>query len=131
MNTEQQTIDVRDQLEIVDAVADFRPAAQKAGLEFPLLTGREGIVQALISSVGASDTTHVVTNPRTEISGNTAKLYAIVEAQHLPPKNHSRHFLMKNPYEVDLVREGDHWLISNLIINNTWFTGDPNVLIGS
>lgn len=155
MNIEQQIINVRDRLEIVDAlyrfgagidscqaellasaftaeaVADFRPAAQKAGLEFPLLTGRESIVKTLISSVGALDTTHVVTNPRTKISGDTAKLYAIVEAQHLPPQDHSRHFLMKNPYEVDLVREGDRWLIGNLVIKNTWFTGEPKVLMGS
>lgn len=113
-----------------DAVADFRPAAQKASIDFPLLTGRETIVQALTTSVGLLDTTHAVTNPRIHIDGDTAKLYAIVEAQHLPPQDHSRHFLMKNQYDVDLVRNGDHWVIKHMNIDNVWYTGDPKVILG-
>jgi len=57
-------------------------------------------------------------------------LYAIVEAQHLPPNDHSRHCLMKNQYDVNLVRNGDHWVIENMLIDNVWFTGDPTVVQG-
>lgn len=154
MNTEQMILEVRDRLEIsdalyrfgagidfnradflesafsVDAVADFAPAARKVGLDFPLLSGREMIIQVLTTTVGLLDTTHSVANPRIQITGDTAKLYAIVEAQHLPPQDHTRHFLMKNQYEVSLVRSGEQWVISNMVIDNVWFTGEPNVLVG-
>jgi len=60
-----------------------------------------------------------VTNPpQYQDRGDTAKLYAIVEAQHLPPNDHSRHCLMKNQYDVNLVRNGDHWVIENMLIDN-------------
>jgi hypothetical protein len=113
-----------------DAVVDFGPAARKAGLDFPLLTGRQMIVQVLTSTVGLLDTTHSVTNPRIQITDDTAKLYAIVEAQHLPPHNHSRHFLMKNQYDVNLICSGESWVINQMAVDNVWFTGEPNILIG-
>ncbi|MGL4612110.1 MAG: nuclear transport factor 2 family protein [Trueperaceae bacterium] len=113
-----------------DAIADFTPAAKKVGIEFPLLQGKETIVGGIAGSVALLDTTHVVSNPRISVSGNKAKLYAIVEAQHLPPANHSRHFLMKNQYEVDLVKHNDLWLITHMLIYNTWTTGDSKVIVG-
>lgn len=155
MNIEQKLLEVHDKLEIADvmyryaagidfnsaelltsafagnAVADFTPAAAKAGIEFPVLQGCEMIVQGLKNSVCLLDTTHVVTNPRIQISGDAAKLFAIVEAQHLPPANHNLHFLMKNQYEVDLVRNEDRWLITNMTINCVWYTGEPRVLTGT
>lgn len=154
MNPEQISLESHDRLEIADAlyrlgagidfnsaellesafttdaIVDFSPAAKKAGVDFPFLEKREAIVQALKNSVCLLDTTHVITNPLIKISGDTAKLRAIVEAQHLPPVDHSRHFLMKNRYDVDLVRDGDHWLIKNAVIECVWFTGDPQVLLG-
>lgn len=113
-----------------DAVADFTPAAKKVGIEFPLLEGRETIVGGISESIAQLDTTHVVTNPRIELRGNTAKLHAIVEAQHLPPAGHNRHFLMKNQYDVDLVKQDASWVVSKMMIYNTWTTGDPKVILG-
>lgn len=154
MNTEQMILEIQDRLEIADAlyrfgagvdfnseellvlalapdvVVDFTASNQLWGLEFPVLQGRDTVIQALKSSVGILDTTHTVTNPRTQIEGDTAKLYAIVEAQHLPPNDHSRHCLMKNQYDVTLVRDGEHWVIQHLIVKGVWFTGDPKILIG-
>lgn len=154
MQDTKVTNEVRDRLEIADAlyrfaagidfndadllisafaenaVADFTPSAVKLGIEFPVLEGRESIVRGITNSVAQLDTTHVVTNPRIKISGDTAKLYAIVEAQHLPPNDHSRHCLMKNQYDVNLVRNGDRWVIENMLIDNVWFTGDPAVVQG-
>ncbi|MGH7006525.1 MAG: nuclear transport factor 2 family protein, partial [Alphaproteobacteria bacterium] len=67
-----------------NAVSDFRPAAAKAGFEYPVIEGREVIVAALTSSLATLDTTHSVTNPRVVIDGDKARLDALVEAQHVP-----------------------------------------------
>ncbi len=154
MSVEQIALETRDQLEIVDAlyrfvagidfnsealfvsalapdaIVDMTPGNKLWGLELPVFQGRDVVIQALKNSVCLLDTTHAVTNPRTEINDDTAKLYTIVEAQHLPPNDHSRHCLMKNHYEVSLVRNGDHWAIKHLQVDGVWFTGEPSVLMG-
>jgi hypothetical protein len=114
----------------LDAVSDFRLAAAKAGFDYPVLTGRETIVNALLTSLGQLDTTHSVSNPRVTIDGDTAKLDALVEAQHVPSEDHSRHYLMKNRYDVDLVRLEGIWVIQGMTINNVWRTGDLTVMSG-
>lgn len=113
-----------------DAISDFRPAAAKAGFDYPVLTGRDAIVSALSDSLRAFDTTHSVSNPRVSIDGDTAHLDALVEAQHVPRADSSRHYLMKNRYDVDLVRRGDAWVIQRVTIDNVWRAGDPSVLAG-
>ena len=114
----------------LDSVSDFRLAAAKAGFEYPVLTGRETIVNALLTSLGQLDTTHSVSNPRVTIDGDTAKLEAMVEAQHVPRKDHSRHYLMKNRYDVDLVRLDGIWVIQRTTVDNVWCTGDSTVMSG-
>lgn len=111
-----------------DAVSDFRPAAAKAGFEYPVLQGREIIVQALSGSLSQVDTTHSVSNPRVTLDGDKARLDALVEAQHLPRHDPSRHYMMKNRYDVALVRQGEVWLIKHVTIDNIWRSGDPAVL---
>ena len=113
-----------------DAISDFRPAAAKAGFEYPVLTGRDAIVSALSDSLRAFDTTHSVSNPRVSVDGDTAHLDALVEAQHVLSADASRHYLMKNRYEVDLVRRGEVWVIQRVTIDNVWRAGDPTVLAG-
>jgi septum formation inhibitor-activating ATPase MinD len=113
-----------------DAISDFRPAGKKAGFEYPVLEGREIIVEALRGSLNQIDTTHSVSNPRVSITGDKAVIDALVEAQHLPSNDHSRHYLMKNRYDVKLIRQGDVWVIQHVIIDNVWRTGDPTVLTG-
>lgn len=113
-----------------DAVSDFRPAAAKAGFEYPVLEGRDNIVAALSSGLSLLDTSHSVSNPRVTIAGDNAHLEALVEAQHVPRNDPSRHYLMKNRYDVDLVREGDVWLIQRTTVDNVWRSGDPTVLAG-
>jgi hypothetical protein len=112
----------------VDAISDFGPAGKKAGFEYPVLEGRENIVAALTGSLGQIDTTHSVSNPRVSINGNKAVMDALVEAQHVPSNDHSRHYLMKNRYDVELIKEGDIWVIQRVSIDNVWRTGDPTVL---
>ncbi|NCD72088.1 nuclear transport factor 2 family protein [Mucilaginibacter agri] len=111
-----------------DAISDFRPAGKKAGFEYPVLEGRENIVAALSGSLAKIDTTHSVSNPRVTISGDKAKMDALVEAQHLPSNDHSRFYLMKNRYDVELIRGNNDWVIQKVTIDNVWLTGDPSVL---
>jgi hypothetical protein len=111
-----------------DAVSDFRPAAAKAGFEYPVLQGRENIVAALSGSLKSLETTHSVSNPRVIVDGDLARLDALVEAQHVPAADPSRHYLMKNRYDVELVRQDDAWVIQRVTIDNVWRSGDPAVL---
>ncbi|MEJ5070886.1 nuclear transport factor 2 family protein [Enterobacter ludwigii] len=113
-----------------DAVSDFRPAGAKAGFEYPVLEGKETIADALLNSLKPIVTTHSVTNPRVTIDGDKAYLEAIVEAQHLPESDPSRHYLMKNRYDVELLKQQDGWFICRITVDNVWRTGDPTVLAG-
>ncbi|MHA6768945.1 nuclear transport factor 2 family protein [Sphingobium ummariense] len=114
-----------------DAISDFRPAAAKAGFEYPVLQGRETLVSALSASLAGIDTTHTVSNPRVWLEGDTARMEALVEAQHVPQNDHSRHYMMKNRYDVALSRNGDAWVIQRVVVDNVWRNGDPDVLAGA
>ncbi|MET9360752.1 nuclear transport factor 2 family protein [Streptomyces sp. NPDC006632] len=114
-----------------DAELDFRPAAAKWGAEPPLMSGRGTIVTTILGMfAGRVDTTHQVTNPRITVDGDTARLTALVEAQHLLIADRARYALLKNPYDVDLVRDGDRWVVRRLVIDNTWFVGEPTAIFG-
>lgn len=113
-----------------NAVSDFRSAAAKAGFDYPVIEGRATIVTALMTSLAKLDTTHSVTNPRVTIDGDTARLDALVEAQHVSQDGHARHYLMKNRYDVELARKGDSWVITRNTVDNVWRSGDIAVLSG-
>lgn len=114
-----------------DAELDFRPAAARWGSAVPLMTGRDEIVDTILGMfAGRVDTTHVVTNPRVHVDGDTARLTALVEAQHLLTAGHDTHALLKNRYDVALVRSGTRWLVLRMRIENVWFTGDPSAIFG-
>jgi SnoaL-like domain len=108
------------------AVLDFRPAARRWGADVPVMTGRDAIVDTILAMfAGRVDTTHVVTNPRVHIDGDHAALTALAEAQHLLKADHGVHALLKNRYDVDLVRDRERWVIRRMTIENVWYTGDP------
>lgn len=112
-----------------DAELDFRPAAIKIGIDSRLMKGRDFIVDTILGLfAGRVDTTHVVTNPRVRVDGDTARLTAIVEAQHLLKADHDRHALLKNRYAADLARDGERWVIQRVYIDNVWYTGDPGAI---
>jgi hypothetical protein len=113
-----------------NAVSDFRPAAAKAGFEYPVIEGRDVIVSALSTSLSSLDTTHSVTNARVTIDGDTARMDALVEAQHVPRNDPTRHYLMKNRYDVELARYGEVWVITRNTVDNVWRSGDIAVLSG-
>lgn len=112
-----------------DAVSDFRPAAAKAGFEYPVLEGRDVIIAALFGALGHVDTTHSVSNPRVTLEGDTASLDALVEAQHVLKTDAARYYLMKNRYDVKLVRLDGAWAIVRVTVDNIWRSGDPAVLM--
>lgn len=115
-----------------DAEVDFAPASARWGGTAPLLAGRDTIVTTILGLfAGRVDTTHQVTNPRIAIDGDTARLTALVEAQHLLTADHGTFALLKNPYAVDLVRDGDRWVIRRMRIDNAWYTGDPTAIFGA
>lgn len=114
-----------------DAELDFRPAAAKWGARPPLMSGRDAIVTTVLGMfTGRVETTHQVTNARIAVDGDTARLTALVEAQHLLAADHGVFALLKNPYDVVLVRDGERWVIRRLRIDNAWFTGDPTRIFG-
>ncbi len=113
-----------------DAVLDFRDAAEKCGLPIPLMSGRDVIVATILNPQTRIDTSHVVSNARVTVDGDRGHLSAIVEAQHLPSGDHSRHALLKNIYDVQLVRDGARWVMQHVYIDCLWYTGDPMVILG-
>lgn len=114
-----------------DAELDFRPAAAKWDASPPLMSGRDTIVTTILSGfAGRVDTTHQVTNPRIVVDGDTARLTAMVEAQHLLTADPATYALLKNLYDVDLVRDGERWVMSRVRIDNVWFVGDPVAILG-
>ncbi|MBF6181584.1 nuclear transport factor 2 family protein [Nocardia otitidiscaviarum] len=116
----------------VDAELDFQPAAAAWGGVVPLMTGRDAIVTTILDGfVGRVDTTHQVTNPRIVVDGDTARLTALVEAQHLLTVEHDTFALLKNLYDVELVRDGGRWLLRRIRIDNVWYQGDPRAIFGA
>ncbi len=113
-----------------DAVIDFSPCGRKMGLDFPMLTGAETIVDFLGASAKNQITSHVITNGRVQLTGNEAKLRALVDATHISRRDDSQRCQMRNWYEAELAQVEDRWRIRRLTIDNVWFTGDPQVLLG-
>lgn len=112
-----------------DAVLDFTQPATRLGVSLAPFNGRAQIVEAIVASTRALDTTHTVTNPRiTAYDGTSATLFSLVEAQHLPSDDHARHLLLKNIYLVEVVRHDDGWVIRRMTIQNVWMHGDAAVL---
>ncbi|MBA3678351.1 MAG: nuclear transport factor 2 family protein [Sphingosinicella sp.] len=115
----------------VEASLDFTQPASRLGAEIPVFEGRDFIVEQIFSTIAPLDTTHSVTNVRvTEWDGEKARIFALVEAQHLPKADHSRHLLLKNFYHCDLTHRDGLWLIDTMLIHNVWWTGDSAVLLG-
>ncbi len=115
-----------------DIIFDFTPAANKAEVEFPVLSSRGVVVKSLIATLGPLDTSHSVSNIQTTVDGDSATLKAHILAQHFlpgqgPRPDCTKHALVMNRCNADLVRDGDTWRISRLTIDNVWFEGDPAV----
>lgn len=114
-----------------DATLDFTGPARRLGAAMPVLEGGDAIAELIFASIAGLDTSHSVSNPRVRVDADgTGSLLALVEAQHLPRGDHSRHLLLKNVYGVDLVRDREpgRWRMRHLRIDTIWLAGDPAVL---
>jgi hypothetical protein len=115
-----------------DCVFDFRPAGRKLEIDFPKLSGREAIVNALIPFLGPLDTSHTACNLQIEISHDSATLYAYVMSQHFMPREGCRrgaeNALLMNRYDCELVRDGQKWRFRRMTIDNAWAQGNPEIL---
>jgi hypothetical protein len=38
--------------------------------------------------------------------------------------------LLKNLYDVELVRDGERWTMRRIRIDNVWYTGEPKAIFG-
>src|SRR5947208_3891774 len=115
-----------------DCRFDFRPAGRKLEIDFPLLSGRDAILNGVLPLIGPLDTSHSVSNLQIEISGDTATLYAYVLSQHFLPRQGSRrgseYALLMNRYDCEVVRDGEKWRFKKMTIDNAWVLGDPEIL---
>jgi len=115
-----------------DCVLDFTPASKKLGLNFPKLTGRAAVVEAIIPLLGPLDTSHTASNLQIELSGDSATLSAYLMSQHFMPREGSRpgseNALLMNRYECELVRDGEKWRFTRVTIDNAWAQGNPDIL---
>jgi hypothetical protein len=115
-----------------DCVFDFTPAGRKLKLDFPRLTGRQAIVDAVLPLIGPLDTSHTTSNLQIEISDDSATLSAYVMSQHFMPREGSRrgseNALLMNRYDGELVRDGQKWRFKRITIDNAWAQGDPEIL---
>ncbi len=115
-----------------DCVIDFSSAAKKLGLQFPIVRGRDRVVEILIPMLGPLDTSHTASNLQIEISGETATLHCYLMSQHFMPgqgpKRGSDHALLMNRYEAELVREGAKWRFQKVKIDNAWAERDPEII---
>ena len=115
-----------------NCILDFRPAGKKLGLDFPKLTGRQSIVDALLPLLGPLDTSHTVSNLQIEVGEDSATLYACVMAQHFMPCQGSRpgseNALLMNRYDCELIRDGEKWRFKRMTIDNAWAQGNPEIL---
>jgi SnoaL-like domain len=115
-----------------DCVLDFRPAGKKLGLDFPKLSSRKAIVDTLIPLLGPLDTSHTVSNVQIEVSEDSAELYCYVMAQHFMPREGPRpgseNAMLMNRYDGQLTRDGQKWRFRQLIIDNSWAQGNPEIL---
>ena len=116
-----------------DMIMDLTPFS-KIGMNNQSSTGKAAVVERLMTAVGKPlDTTHCATNIRCTVSGDEANLSCCVLAQHFrlgqgPSHNFQDHYLVANQYKADIVREGDLWKVSKLIITPAWTQGDPEVM---
>jgi hypothetical protein len=113
-----------------DATLDFTHPARHFGGEVPVFVGRDAI-REILPTLEPLVTTHTVTNPRVTLDGDRATLWCLVEAQHVDRQAPARHLLLKNRYDVDLVRDGDRFVITSMTIHTMWSDGDPSVLFGA
>ena len=116
-----------------DAIMDLSPFS-KAGMKSRVVHGREEVVDILMSAVGRPlDTTHSATNIRCTVDGDKADLSCCILAQHFkagqgPSPEFQDYWFNGNQYSCNIVRDGELWRISKVLITPVWTFGNPDVM---
>lgn len=97
------------------------------------IKGLDNILSQTFASVGAMDTTHIVSSERIFIEGDNARVTATAIANHFRPgegPDPSTHgFLAGSTYEITLFRAADGlWKIKLWKLRIKWTSGDPSVM---
>src|SRR5947208_7392776 len=115
-----------------DSVFDFRPAGKRLQLDFPVMTGRQAILDSILPLIGPLDTSHTASNLQIEISDDSATLSAYVMSQHFMPREGcvrgAENALLMNRYDCALAPDGQKWRFKRITVNNVWAQGDPEIL---
>src|SRR5216110_3745263 len=115
-----------------DCVFDFRPAGKKLHLDFPVMTGRQAILDSVLPLIGPLDTSHTASNLQIEVGDDSATLSAYVMSQHFMPREGARrgaeNALLMNRYDCELVRDTQKWRFKRITVSNAWSQGDPEIL---
>ncbi|KAK3696060.1 hypothetical protein LTR37_018141 [Vermiconidia calcicola] len=116
-----------------DIIMDLTPF-NKVGMDNEPVVGRAAVVERLMAAVGRPlDTTHMATNIRCTIDGDTAELRCTVLARHFrrgegPSPEYQDYYLFGNKYKASVVREGDLWKVGRLLISPAWTQGNPDLM---
>jgi hypothetical protein len=115
-----------------DCHFDFTPAGKRLGIPFSVVSGRDAILQSVLSMIGPLDTSHSATNLQIEVSGDGATLYGYVQSQHFMAREGARpdsdYALLMNRYDCELVRDGTKWRFRRITIDNAWALGNVDIL---
>ncbi|MFG6402646.1 MULTISPECIES: nuclear transport factor 2 family protein [unclassified Microbacterium] len=119
-----------------DVVVDLTPATTKIGLDFPVLSGRETVIPAMIGAVGPLDTMHLVSNVFVAAQGDGYRIEAYAQAQHFLPGEgpdplSTRHALMGNRWTFLIRRSDTGPRVAHFEMDCVWFEGDPSVLLAA
>lgn len=111
--------------------------ADKVMLDYTSLNGGEPaeltpgqITGAWSGLLGSFDATqHLITNHLVTVEGDTAVCTASFQATHRLANPHgSPLWTLGGTYRFDLVRTGDGWKISGVVMNATWADGNKDLM---
>src|SRR5438094_7986253 len=114
-----------------DCRFDFRPAGRKLEIDFPLLIGRDVILNGVLPLIGPLDTSNSVSNSQIEIVGDTATLYAYVLSKHFMKHKGSRrgleYALLMNRYDFNVMSERDKRSVNGITTDKNWAHRNPEL----
>lgn len=110
----------------------FRPAAEGdftgLGQDWVTMSADEWVAGRRILFSGLATTQHQMSNPRIEITGDTATCVMYMQAIHFMPGEPRVEYTLGGYYVDDLVRTPDGWKLSRVNLNVTWERGDATML---
>jgi hypothetical protein len=129
-------IDMRDYGALRGLLADelrvgFHPAYGVAfvglGADPVTMTAEQFVERNRILFVGFGGTHHQVTNVRVDVSGDTAREEAYLQATHFLVDDHETEYTFGAFYDNELTRTPEGWKLAKIDITVTWERGDAGL----